>query len=187
MPTREDTPVPFTRPPPTVKPSLFSLYLTSLQTHPLLTKSITSATLNSLQELLAFHIVNYITAKKSHSHSGEPSRDPEKQKRNDDDDEAKERLNKSKIAFEKAIWMGLYGFFISGPLGHFCYKWLADYFHGRNGLGVALKQLAIANFVISPLHNAGKSFKDVVINMNYIQYELHLIEVAKILSNDECT
>ncbi|KAJ3179739.1 hypothetical protein HDU85_004738 [Gaertneriomyces sp. JEL0708] len=101
------------------RPSFSAFYLESLRTHPLLTKSVTSASLNGLQELLAALF------------SGQP------------------------VDGQKAVYMGLYGFTISAPLGHVLYELLNKIFANKPATAIwSVMKLLASNFGIAPLQNA---------------------------------
>ncbi|TPX59417.1 hypothetical protein SpCBS45565_g07745 [Spizellomyces sp. 'palustris'] len=105
-----------TLPPPT----LWTRYVLALQTHPVLTKASTSATLNALQELVASRIAG----------------------------------SDAQIARQKAAKMAAYGFFVSGPLGHYLYQGLDKAFKDKTGAGWSILKLLVSNLIIAPIQNA---------------------------------
>jgi peroxisomal membrane protein 2 len=99
-----------------------SLYSANLTLRPILTKASTSATLYTLQEIIAALV------------TGSPA------------DSA------------KALRMALYGFFISGPLGHFLYSRMENLFAGVKGGKGNLLRLLFSNLIITPVQNSSYLF-----------------------------
>jgi hypothetical protein len=59
----------------------------------------------------------------------------------------------SKESISKAIRMSAYGFFVSGPLGHFLYSFMEKLFEKKQGSHVGVLKLLFSNLVISPIMN----------------------------------
>ncbi|KAJ3043676.1 hypothetical protein HDV00_004449 [Rhizophlyctis rosea] len=57
-------------------------------------------------------------------------------------------------ARDKAVKMAAYGFFISGPLGHYLFAAMEKAFAGKSGPGVAITKLLVSNLIIAPIQNA---------------------------------
>ncbi|CAG8504375.1 3544_t:CDS:2 [Ambispora gerdemannii] len=115
-------------------PSLIlSWYLTELTVHPLRTKAATSGILSALQEYVAQEL------------SGSRK------------EKLKEVEKKTIFGSEnndRVVKMAIYGFFISGPLGHFLFETLNKVFKGRTTSSAKLLQLIASNLIISPIQNA---------------------------------
>ncbi|CAG8617641.1 13398_t:CDS:2 [Ambispora leptoticha] len=115
-------------------PSLaLNWYLSELTAHPLRTKAVTSGILSGLQEYIAQEL------------SGSRKR--------------KLKQIEKKTIFgsennERVVKMVIYGFFISGPLGHFLFQTLNKVFAGRTTSGAKLLQIIASNLIISPIQNA---------------------------------
>ncbi|KAJ3361836.1 hypothetical protein HDU91_003722 [Kappamyces sp. JEL0680] len=58
----------------------------------------------------------------------------------------------------KAVKMTLYGFFVSGPLGHFLYNAMEKIFEKQEGPKVGILKLLFSNLVITPITNASYLF-----------------------------
>ncbi|RHZ87751.1 hypothetical protein Glove_30g62 [Diversispora epigaea] len=111
--------------------SLLAFYLAQLNSHPLRTKAITSGVLSALQE----YVVQLLTEKSSRR----------KGKARESDRNA--------ILDNKIVKMGLYGFFISGPLGHVLFESLNRLFKNRTGASWKLLQIIASQLIITPIHN----------------------------------
>ena len=57
----------------------------------------------------------------------------------------------------KALKMGIYGFLISAPLGHFLVGTLQKAFAGKTGVGAKIGQILASNLLIAPIQAAGKA------------------------------
>ncbi|TCD62769.1 hypothetical protein EIP91_006413 [Steccherinum ochraceum] len=112
---------------------LLASYLSQLAVHPLRTKSITLATLQLLQEVLASHI------------AGVPARRLPK-----DAPLYQHALAKAKLD-TKALKMAFYGFFVSAPLGHFLVGLLQKVFAGRTDVKAKLGQILASNLLVAPI------------------------------------
>jgi len=116
--------------------ALLTLYLQQLTMNPLRTKAITSGVLSGLQEYVAQEL------------SGTSSRRKGKAKEGD------QKQIYSGLVDEKVVKMALYGFLISGPLGHFLFEALNKYFKNRTGAGAKFMQILASNLIIAPIQNA---------------------------------
>ncbi|GAA5827082.1 hypothetical protein JCM11251_002235 [Rhodosporidiobolus azoricus] len=112
---------------------LLAAYLASLATRPLLTKSCTSGALSILSEVIAGHV------------AGSPPPPLS----------AKERTGILPLDVlkrnHKAIKLGLYGFFISAPLGHTLLNILQKFFKGKTSTKSKLLMILCSNIFISPV------------------------------------
>ncbi|KAF5099919.1 hypothetical protein D0Z03_000922 [Geotrichum reessii] len=98
-------------------------YLAQLQSNPIRTKSLTSATLNALSEVIASVA------------AGE--KDPK---------------TNSYISSRVPL-MSLYGFFISAPLSHYLVLALQRAFKGRTSTASKLLQILASNLLVTPIQN----------------------------------
>ncbi|GAA5878664.1 hypothetical protein JCM5296_001710 [Sporobolomyces johnsonii] len=115
---------------------LLAAYLQSLATRPLLTKSLTSGSLAFLSEIVAGHL------------AGSPPPPLS----------AKERTGILPLDVlkrnHKAIKLGLYGFFISAPLGHTLLAILQRVFKGKTSARSKLAMIICSNLFISPIQQS---------------------------------
>ncbi|GAA5965036.1 hypothetical protein JCM8115_005689 [Rhodotorula mucilaginosa] len=115
---------------------LLAAYLQSLATRPMLTKSLTSGSLSILSEIIAGHV------------SGSPPPPLS----------AKERTGILPIDIlkknHKAIKLGLYGFFVSAPLGHTLLAILQKAFAGKTSARAKLGMILASNLFISPIQQS---------------------------------
>ncbi|GAA5859575.1 hypothetical protein JCM8547_006148 [Rhodosporidiobolus lusitaniae] len=125
----------------TVAPSkqlnpLLAAYLQNLALHPILTKSCTSGSLSILSEIIAGHV------------SGSPPPPLS----------AKERTGFYLLDVlkqnHKALKLGLYGFFVSGPLGHTLLAILQRFFKGKTSTRAKLAMIVCSNLFISPIQQS---------------------------------
>jgi len=112
---------------------LLAAYLQSLATRPMLTKSLTSGSLSVLSEIIAGHV------------AGSPPPPLS----------AKERTGFLPLDVlkqnHKAIKLGLYGFFVSAPLGHTLLAILQRVFAGKTSARAKVLQIVASNLFISPI------------------------------------
>ncbi|POY71273.1 hypothetical protein BMF94_5585 [Rhodotorula taiwanensis] len=115
---------------------LLATYLQSLATRPMLTKSLTSGSLSILSEIIAGHV----------SGSTPPPLS------------AKERTGILPIDIlkknHKALKLGLYGFFVSAPLGHTLLAILQKAFAGKTSARAKLGMILASNLFISPIQQS---------------------------------
>ncbi|GAA6006463.1 hypothetical protein JCM10207_004942 [Rhodosporidiobolus poonsookiae] len=125
----------------TVQPSkamnpLLAAYLQSLATRPMLTKSCTSGSLSILSEVIAGHVAGSppppLSAKEK---TGFLPLDILKQN-------------------HKALKLGLYGFFVSAPLGHTLLNILQRVFKGKTSSRAKLLMIVCSNLFISPIQQS---------------------------------
>ncbi|GAA5969297.1 hypothetical protein JCM11641_007542 [Rhodosporidiobolus odoratus] len=125
----------------TVQPSrkihpLLGAYLASLATNPVLTKSCTSGSLSVLSEIIAGHVAGSppppLSAKEK---TGFLPLDLLKQN-------------------HKAVKLGLYGFVVSGPLGHTLLSILQRAFKGKTSARAKLLMIICSNLFISPVQQS---------------------------------
>ncbi|GAA5932328.1 hypothetical protein JCM3775_001194 [Rhodotorula graminis] len=121
--------------PKTINP-LLAAYLQSLATKPMLTKSLTSGSLSVLSEIIAGHV------------AGSPPPPLS----------AKERTGFFPLDLlkqnHKAIKLGIYGFFVSAPLGHALLAILQRAFAGKTSARAKLMQIIASNLFISPIQQS---------------------------------
>ncbi|GAA5898636.1 hypothetical protein JCM6882_000885 [Rhodosporidiobolus microsporus] len=112
---------------------ILAAYLASLAARPLFTKSCTSGSLSILSEIIAGHV------------SGSPPPPLS----------AKERTGIPPLDIlkrnHKAIKLGLYGFFVSAPLGHTLLNILQRFFKGKTSTKSKLLMILCSNLFISPV------------------------------------
>jgi len=125
---------------------LLARYLASLEKNPLRTKAATTAVLCFLQEVLASNF------------AGVPPRKVSK-----DAPAAMHVLARSHVDV-KALKMGIYGFLISAPLGHFLVGTLQKAFAGRKGVGAKIGQILASNLLIAPIQAAAYLASMAIIN-----------------------
>ncbi|KAF5385474.1 hypothetical protein D9757_005397 [Collybiopsis confluens] len=108
-------------------------YLSSLATHPLRTKAITTALLCFLQEVLGSNLARL------------PAQRPPKNS---------PFLYKVLASYHvdlRALKMAIYGFLVSAPLGHFLVGALQKAFAGKTGTRAKIAQILASNLLISPI------------------------------------
>uniref|UniRef100_A0A0K3C9P9 FGENESH: predicted gene_2.392 protein n=1 Tax=Rhodotorula toruloides TaxID=5286 RepID=A0A0K3C9P9_RHOTO len=115
---------------------LLAAYLQSLATRPMLTKSLTSGSLSILSEIIAGHVAG-----------SPPPPLP-----------AKERTGILPLDIlkqnHKAIKLGLYGFFVSAPLGHSLLAILQKAFAGKTSARAKLGMIVASNLFVSPIQQS---------------------------------
>ncbi|GAA5838361.1 hypothetical protein JCM9279_003221 [Rhodotorula babjevae] len=115
---------------------LLAAYLQSLATKPMLTKSLTSGSLSVLSEIIAGHV------------AGSPPPPLS----------AKERTGFLPLDLlkqnHKAIKLGIYGFFVSAPLGHALLAILQRAFAGKTSARAKFLQIIASNLFISPIQQS---------------------------------
>ena len=67
-------------------------------------------------------------------------------------------ISRSPADASKALRMTLYGFFVSGPMGHFLYAGMESLFAGVEGAKAGLMKLLFSNLVITPIQNSSYLF-----------------------------
>ncbi|KAL0579375.1 hypothetical protein V5O48_002651 [Marasmius crinis-equi] len=108
-------------------------YLDQLSRHPLRTKAITTGILCFIQEVLANHIARA------------PVRRPAK-----DASVTQHLLARARID-SRAFKLGLYGFLVSAPLGHFLVGLLQKVFAGKTGTKAKVGQILASNLFVAPI------------------------------------
>ncbi|KAJ8297103.1 PXMP2/4 family protein 3 [Rhodotorula toruloides] len=115
---------------------LLAAYLQSLATRPMLTKSLTSGSLSILSEIIAGHVAG-----------SPPPPLP-----------AKERTGILPLDIlkqnHKALKLGLYGFFVSAPLGHSLLAILQKAFAGKTSARAKLGMIVASNLFVSPIQQS---------------------------------
>ncbi|VVT50344.1 uncharacterized protein SAPINGB_P002716 [Magnusiomyces paraingens] len=111
-------------PPPPSQDTLLQQYLIELQTNPIRTKAITSATLNALSEILA----SYVAGEK----------DPKT----------------GSYISARVPKMALYGFFVSAPLSHYLVNALQRAFKGKTGGAWKIAQIVASQLLVTPIQNS---------------------------------
>lgn len=111
-------------PPPTLTSDLLARYLINLQTNPIRTKSITSAVLNSLSEVIA----SYLAGEK----------DPKT----------------GSYVSSRVPKMALYGFFVSAPLSHYLVQALQRAYRGKTGALWKIAQIVTSQLLVTPIQNS---------------------------------
>lgn len=67
-------------------------------------------------------------------------------------------ISRSPADASKALRMTLYGFFVSGPMGHFLYAGMESLFTGVEGAKAGLMKLLFSNLIITPIQNSSYLF-----------------------------
>ncbi|BGP12597.1 hypothetical protein JCM10213_008733 [Rhodosporidiobolus nylandii] len=115
---------------------LLAAYLASLASRPMLTKSCTSGSLSILSEIIAGHVAGAPPPPLS----------------------AKERTGFYPLDVlkqnHKALKLGLYGFFVSAPLGHTLLNILQRFFKGKTSARAKLLMIICSNLFISPIQQS---------------------------------
>ncbi|KAI5481767.1 hypothetical protein MNV49_000044 [Pseudohyphozyma bogoriensis] len=112
--------------------SLFQAYLQSLDARPVLTKSITAGSLFALSELFS----GRFTAPKPTSTKSK-----------------EQKISEIKSELVAALKLGLYGFFICGPLDHHLMELVQKAFVGRTSKRWQALMIAAVNFLILPIQH----------------------------------
>eukprot|EP01102_Stenamoeba_stenopodia_P011876 TRINITY_DN367_c0_g1_i1.p1 TRINITY_DN367_c0_g1~~TRINITY_DN367_c0_g1_i1.p1 ORF type:complete len:251 (-),score=71.16 TRINITY_DN367_c0_g1_i1:110-823(-) len=139
--------------------TLWQSYLHSLETRPLYTKAMTSGVLNAAEEFCA-QLLGILAKMNSRSQGTVVQR-------------AEAAINRRKpspleklvatlqatpaalisIDYSKVVKFGIYGFCVNGPLGHFLYKKMEDFFPGDRAALVLIKFI-FTNLFIIPFQTA---------------------------------
>ncbi|KAH9950454.1 hypothetical protein B0H21DRAFT_776701 [Amylocystis lapponica] len=112
---------------------VLAAYLGALAAHPLRTKALTTSALQFTQEVLASHLANVPAQRVSKDASI-----------------LSHILARAKVN-QKAIYMALYGFFVSAPVSHVLVGATQKAFTGKTGLAAKIGQLLAANLVVAPI------------------------------------
>ncbi|KAJ1927822.1 hypothetical protein IWQ60_002587 [Tieghemiomyces parasiticus] len=133
---------------------MLTFYLTNLMRRPLLTKACTAGALLGLQEQLA----KVLAGTAQRGGATDKAAETEAVEANaicsgDGPHTALAKIARRHID-PKVVQMALYGFFLSGPLGHYLYETLGRFLAKRKGPIVPVLMLLISNLVFSPIQNA---------------------------------
>ena len=138
---------------------LWAAYVRSLQTSPLWTKALTSFVLNGLEEYIAQQVSARAPPKPrpapSASSASSSSSSSSSSTAASSTSKSSSFTIKKGVDYERVVLMALYGLLISGPLGHFLYRFVDRVFSGRTGAAAAIGQLLAVNLFAIPIQNYG--------------------------------
>ena len=121
---------------------LWAAYVRSLQTSPLWTKALTSFVPKPRPAPSASPASSSSSSSSSSTASSSTSK-------------SSSFTIKKGVDYERVVLMALYGLLISGPLGHFLYRFVDRVFSGRTGAAAAIGQLLAVNLFAIPIQNYG--------------------------------